>query len=86
MKVVDMLGTGLPVAGWSEFEAWPELVQEGVNGRGFGSADGLASVLTDVFDEDGTELKRLRQGALKECERRWDEEWLPVAGKLFQLD
>lgn len=86
MKVVDMFGTGLPVAGWSRFEAWPELVQEGKNGRGFESAEGLTQILEDLFRGDGKELQRLRQGALKECERRWEDEWMPVAGRLLKLE
>lgn len=86
MKVVDMLGTGLPVAGWSDFEAWPELVQEGFNGRGFKSADELTAVLVDLFGDDGAQLQQLRQGALRDCIRRWDDEWMPVVGKLFQLE
>lgn len=85
MKVVDMFGTGLPVAGWSKFEAWPELVHEGQNGRGFDSADGLAKILHELFGDDGSQLKKLKQGALKECDRRWDDEWMPVAGQLFRL-
>lgn len=85
MKVVDMFGTGLPVAGWSDFEAWPELVQEGKNGRGFNSAEKLAEIIEELLGEDGTELHRLRRGALDECQRRWNDEWMPVAGKLFQL-
>ena len=80
-----MFGTGLPVAGWSKFEAWPELVQEGVNGQGFQSAQGLVQALQNLFDHDGLELKKLRGGAVKECERRWEDEWMPIAGKLFQL-
>ena len=85
MKVVDMFGTGLPVVGWSKFEAWPELVQEGVNGRGFGSADELQALFVELFEGDGRPLQALRQGALKECKRRWDDEWDPVAGRLFGL-
>ncbi|KAI7204779.1 glycosyltransferase family 33 protein [Hortaea werneckii] len=85
MKVVDMFGTGLPVAGWSKFEAWPELVKEGENGRGFSSADGLTQVLQELFGGDEREIKKLRAGAMKECGRRWDDEWMPIAGRLFQL-
>ncbi len=85
MKVVDMFGTGLPVIGWSRFEAWPELVKERVNGRGFGSADELFDLLIELFGGDGEGLKTLRDGALHECKRRWDDEWDPVAGRLFGL-
>jgi beta-1,4-mannosyltransferase len=85
MKVVDMFGTGLPVAGWSKFEAWPELVTEGVNGRGFGSAEELTRILEQLFTGKGGELARLKQGVLEEGKRRWDDEWMPVAGKLFEL-
>jgi len=86
MKVVDMFGAGLPVVGWSKFEAWPELVKEGENGHGFESAGDLARTLQELFGGDGRELAELKQGALRECERRWEDEWLPVAGKLFRLD
>jgi beta-1,4-mannosyltransferase len=85
MKVVDMFGTGLPVVGWSQFQAWPELVKEDVNGKGFGSAQELSDLLIELFGNDGVKLKKLRKGALKECNRRWDQEWDSVAGKVFRL-
>ncbi|KAE8354039.1 glycosyl transferases group 1-domain-containing protein [Aspergillus coremiiformis] len=84
MKVVDMFGAGLPVVGWNRFEAWPELVTEGVNGRGFGSPDELVEELVELFG-DTTKLDQLRLGAQKESTRRWDDEWNPVAGKLLEL-
>jgi beta-1,4-mannosyltransferase len=84
MKVVDMFGTGLPVLGWSKFEAWPELVTEDVNGVGFGSAEELGNSLVELC-ADEKKLQRLRIGAMKECKRRWDDEWDPVAGKLLRL-
>lgn len=84
MKVVDMFGAGLPVVGWSRFEAWPELVTEGVNGMGFGSATELLDRLVELFDDD-QKLASLRAGAQKESSRRWDDEWDPIAGALFGL-
>jgi len=85
MKVVDMFGAGLPVVGWSQFEAWTELVTEGVNGRGFGDAEGLADLFLELLTGDARMLARLREGALRECGFRWDGEWDPVAGRLFGL-
>ncbi|KAI4244614.1 MAG: hypothetical protein LQ352_006754 [Teloschistes flavicans] len=85
MKVVDMLGAGLPVAGWDNYEAWPELVHEGINGRGFRSSAGLSHVLVDLFGSATSDLQSLRHGALLEGKRRWDDEWDPVAGKLLGL-
>ncbi|KAH8726465.1 glycosyl transferases group 1-domain-containing protein [Phaeosphaeriaceae sp. PMI808] len=85
MKVVDMFGAGLPVVGWGKFEAWPELVKEDINGKGFSSASQLASQLMELFDRDDILLKKLKQGALKESESRWDDEWDRVGGKLFKL-
>ena len=85
MKVVDMFGAGLPVVGWSNFEAWPELVVEGVNGRGFTSAAELKSILVDLFGSNKTQLKILQEGAANERKRRWNDEWDPVAGWLFGL-
>jgi beta-1,4-mannosyltransferase len=85
MKVVDMFGAGLPVVGWGRFEAWKELVKEGVNGFGFSSASGLEQLLEELFGGNGRALKAIRRGALEECNRRWEDEWFPVAGKLLGL-
>jgi beta-1,4-mannosyltransferase len=85
MKVVDMFGAGLPVVGWGKFEAWPELVQENVNGKGFGSADQLAEQLVGLFGGSDRLLETLKEGALGESERRWDGEWDRVGGKMFKL-
>lgn len=84
MKVVDMFGSGLPVVGWSKFEAWPELVTEGVNGKGFGSSNELAEQLIGLFGIPN-ELRKLRSGAQDASSYRWDDEWAPIAGKLFGL-
>ncbi|GLI80432.1 mannosyltransferase [Penicillium ochrochloron] len=84
MKVVDMFGAGLPVVGWNRFEAWPELVTEGVNGMGFGSSGELTDQLVELFG-DNQKLDRLRAGAQKESLHRWDDEWDPIAGALLGL-
>ena len=83
MKVVDMFGAGLPVVGWGDFEAWPELVQEGVNGMSFSDAKGLQEVLMQLFGGDDELLGKLKRGAVDEGKLRWDEEWDRVAGTLF---
>ena len=85
MKVVDMFGAGLPVTGWSKFAAWPELVTENVNGRGFVNSEELADVLRELFDPASKQLVRLRDGARMESQRRWTSEWDAIAGKLFGL-
>lgn len=84
MKVVDMLGAGLPVVGWDRFQAWPELVTEDVNGKGFGSAGDLVEQLVGLLGNK-SRLEVLRAGALKESSRRWDDEWDVVAGRLLEL-
>lgn len=84
MKIVDMFGAGLPVVGWSRFEAWPELVTEGVNGMGFGSPEELTGHLSTLFG-DANKLEKLRVGARRESAHRWDDEWDPIAGKLLGL-
>ncbi|KAL3480864.1 glycosyl transferases group 1-domain-containing protein [Aspergillus californicus] len=84
MKVVDMFGSGLPVVGWNRFEAWPELVTEGVNGRGFRSSDELVEQLVDLLGNPD-KLEKLRAGARDAGAYRWDDEWAPVAGKLLEV-
>jgi beta-1,4-mannosyltransferase len=85
MNVVDLWGGGLPVVGWGEFEAWPELVKEDVNGKGFNSSGQLAEQLVQLFGGQESVLPVLKKGALKESEDRWDDEWDRVGGKLFRL-
>lgn len=76
MKVVDMFGAGLPVAAYSGYESFGELVKEGVNGKGFETAEELAGILQGLLGErGGDELSVLKKGAAREGERRWDEEW-----------
>ena len=80
-----MFGAGVPVVGWSKYESWGELVREGVNGRGFESAEGLRDVLVELLGGDGSELERLRRGAVAEGTRRWDGEWEAVVGRVVGL-
>ena len=84
MKVLDMFGCGVPVLA-KRFDALPELVNEGVNGRAFDDAEDLAQMLTGLFTEDGEHhLGQLKKGALEEGKSRWQENWTAVAGPLFE--
>ena len=62
MKVVDMFGAGLPVAGWNRFAAWSELVTEDVNGKGCGSSEQLADILRQLFDPASKQLTYSKRG------------------------
>ena len=86
MKVVDMFGAGLPVAGYSLYESWPELVKEGVNGRGFGDSEELTSILVQLLGGDGKKLQALKEGVLRERENDWDTEWSTCAGEVLGLN
>ncbi|EFY87525.1 beta-1,4-mannosyltransferase, putative [Metarhizium acridum CQMa 102] len=87
MKVVDMFGAGLPVAAYSAFESFSELVKEGQNGCGFETAAQLTEILKRLFSEKGQdELTRLRKGAIEEGSLRWDEEWDRVMAPIIGID
>lgn len=86
MKVVDMFGSGLPVAAYAGYASFGELVKEGSNGCGFETADELAGILARLFGTGGDgedELATLRKGAKEESKLRWDEEWDRVLGRIF---
>ncbi|KAL1888537.1 mannosyltransferase [Sporothrix stenoceras] len=91
MKVVDMFGAGLPVAAYSDYESFGELVREGENGRGFTVSEELAALLARLLDSQAetsanvTELSRLRDGARKESALRWPEEWDRVVAPILDL-
>lgn len=84
MKVVDMFGSGLPVAAYAGYESFGELVREGDNGCGFQTACELADILARLLGDAGRpELQRLRQGAEREGSLRWDDEWDRVLGRVL---
>jgi beta-1,4-mannosyltransferase len=92
MKVVDMFGAGLPVAGYSGYESWPELVTERETGRGFTTSNGLKDIMEELLGnlagENGSSeitLNSMREKVLINGKRRWDEEWDSVAGRLLGL-
>ncbi|KAK7426954.1 mannosyltransferase [Neonectria magnoliae] len=84
MKVVDMFGAGLPVAAYSAFESFGELIKEGQNGCGFETSSELTAILRRLLGMTGKqELALLKQGAIQEGSLRWDEEWDRVVGKVI---
>ncbi|KAH8900276.1 hypothetical protein GQ53DRAFT_214539 [Thozetella sp. PMI_491] len=84
MKVVDMFGAGLPVAAYSAYESFGELVKDGENGYGFETSEELAELFLRLFSDAGArELGQLRRGATQEGTRRWDEEWDSTVGPIL---
>lgn len=84
MKVVDMFGAGLPVAAYSAYASFAELVRDGDNGCGFETPAQLAAILARLLSADGAhELARLRRGAASEGSLRWDDEWDRVVAPLM---
>ncbi|POS74282.1 chitobiosyldiphosphodolichol beta-mannosyltransferase [Diaporthe helianthi] len=84
MKVVDMFGAGLPVLAYSGYESFGELVKEGENGCGFETSAELGGAMSRLLVAEGQgELARLRDGAVREGRRRWDEEWDQVVKPLL---
>ncbi|KAH7165567.1 family 33 glycosyltransferase [Dactylonectria macrodidyma] len=84
MKVVDMFGAGLPVAAYSAFQSFGELIKEGQNGCGFETSAELTAILRRLLGARGQEeLARLKDGAVQEGSLRWDEEWDRVVGKVI---
>ncbi|CAG9997986.1 unnamed protein product [Clonostachys byssicola] len=86
MKVVDMFGAGLPVAAYSAYESFGELIKEGVNGCGFKTSSELKEVLQRLLGVHGTEeLARLKAGAIGEGSIRWEETWNSVVGRILEF-
>ncbi|CAK7206904.1 mannosyltransferase [Sporothrix eucalyptigena] len=97
MKVVDMFGAGLPVAAYSAYESFGELVRDGENGRGFTTSEELAALLARLLDTRARvadeishgggqdELDHLRQGARHESTLRWPEEWDRIVAPILGL-
>eukprot|EP00049_Salpingoeca_infusionum_P001439 m.48268 g.48268 ORF g.48268 m.48268 type:complete len:471 (-) comp11024_c0_seq1:1482-2894(-) len=84
MKVVDMFGCGLPACALS-FKCIGELVQDGVNGCLFNTADELCDQLKKIFSgfPKCKQLDVMSQGALAFRRHGWDENWQSKAQPLF---
>ena len=85
MKVVDLFGVGVPVAA-VRFECVAELVKEGENGVTFSNEDELAAIMGRLFDpRRKQELEKLKAGAMRETESRWDQTWDKTAAPVFGI-
>lgn len=75
MKVVDMLGAGVPVAALDYGPCLRELLVDGENGVTFSDADSLAGRLATLLRgfPDAAALRPLRAGAA--AVGRWDANW-----------
>ncbi|KAL5601044.1 hypothetical protein BROUX41_005873 [Berkeleyomyces rouxiae] len=86
MKVVDMFGAGIPVAAYSAYESFSELVKEGRNGCGFTTSTELADILMRLMGPSGTgELAKLKSGAVEDGSLGWDEQWDNVLGRALGI-
>ncbi|KKA30630.1 hypothetical protein TD95_000838 [Thielaviopsis punctulata] len=86
MKVVDMFGAGIPVAAYSAYESFSELVKEGRNGCGFTDSAGLAEILMRLMAPSGKqELAKLKRGAVEDGRKGWDEQWDEALGKALAI-
>lgn len=89
MKIVDFFGVGVPVVTLS-FPAIGELVSDGVNGLiahtekdlAISEADELFRLITKAFGDPDL-FTKLKEGALRESENRWKENWNQNLGKTF---
>ncbi|WFD19080.1 chitobiosyldiphosphodolichol beta-mannosyltransferase [Malassezia caprae] len=79
MKVVDMLGCGLPVCALS-FACLPELVEAGVNGAVFSSASQLATSIADVLTG---RLRLPHTGFLGSDAPTWQAQWTRTVAPLL---
>lgn len=77
MKISDMFGSGLPVLAFDYGPCLRELVQPGVNGFCFDSAEELARLLEQL--RQPAVLEKLRSNVESFERRRWDEEWKVAA-------
>ncbi|KAL1901137.1 mannosyltransferase [Ceratocystis pirilliformis] len=86
MKVVDMFGAGIPVAAYSAYESFSELVKDGRNGRGFTTSVELTDILVRLMTPGGqAELAKLKSGAVEDGSLGWDEQWDNILGRALGI-
>ena len=78
MKIADLFGVHVPVLAFDYGDCLREVVQPGVNGLLFKTADELAGCLETTLGDSGgarPELERLRAGARRPTALHWNEAW-----------
>lgn len=86
MKVVDMFGSGLPVAA-IHYNCLHELVKDGINGVVFKDGEELAGILVDLFagfpGQVNPRLSKFRDNLEEFRNLGWEENWTLNALPLF---
>lgn len=80
MKILDMLGSGLPVIA-SNYPVLDELLQHNVNGLKFVDRRELHESLMFAM-QDVDVYRTLKEGALAEAENRWNSSWESAMRKI----
>jgi beta-1,4-mannosyltransferase len=78
MKIADLFGAGVPVLALDYGACLAERVRHGDNGLLFSTAEQLADIVFDLFENypaDQKRLERLRAGARKSSRPTWEEGW-----------
>jgi len=78
MKIADLFGAGVPVLALDYGACLAERVRHGDNGLLFSTAEQLADIVFDLFENypaDQKRLERLRTGARKSSRPTWEEGW-----------
>jgi beta-1,4-mannosyltransferase len=86
MKIADLFGAGVPVLALDYGAPLAERVRHGDNGLLFSTAEHLADILFDLFENFPVEQKglaRLRAGARKSARPTWEEGWAREARPVF---
>ncbi|ODV77812.1 glycosyltransferase family 33 protein [Suhomyces tanzawaensis NRRL Y-17324] len=91
MKIVDFFGCGVPVVSLN-FPAIGELVKDGINGlvtgdneKSLDQAGEIYRLISKAFTNQDL-LRTLKEGALVESKRRWDDNWKEVMGQRFEYE
>lgn len=87
MKIVDLFGSGVPVISMN-YPVINELVKDGTNGIILKNNDDSFEMSEDIFNVlfRNKELYiKLKQGALIESQRHWNDEWNEKLSKMFSL-
>lgn len=87
MKIVDLFGSGVPVISMS-YPVINELVKDRFNGiilKDNKDGDEMANIIYDILFCDRKLYLKIKQGALIESQRKWDNEWNEKLSDLFSL-